>query len=482
MVPGTRSDHSAYSLNLDNPTAMTEPIASSIKGAPAQSISDSAELSIPDKAPDWFDWILRAAIVLALTAIVIVTFRGRVFEPLLRSATLHDWAHVVVRPSIIWILMGTVLLVFRTMLWFSYRPFASATKANAPRLTVVIPAYNEGAMVEHTIDSVAAADYPRDRLEIFVVDDGSRDDTWEHIQRAAQRHPNVVTTLQFPENRGKRAALAAGFRRARGEVVVTIDSDCAIEKTTLLAITGPFREPSVGAVAGKVSVYNRRKGLIPRMLHTRFTLSFDMLRAIQSTYRTVYCCPGALSAYRLSVVRQVLDRWESQSFLGAPSTYGEDRSMTNFVLDAGYDTVYQQSAVVHTLVPETYKKLCKMYLRWDRSYIREELRFALIVWKRPLKSMLMSFVDSTITNLRYPVGYAILALFILTTISEPSAFLRMMLAICVMASFYMLYYLRSERSWDIVYGVLYAYFSFFALFWIFPYALLTVRSRGWLTR
>ena len=154
MVPGTRSDHSAYSLNLDNPTAMTEPIASSIKGAPAQSISDSAELSIPDKAPDWFDWILRAAIVLALTAIVIVTFRGRVFEPLLRSATLHDWAHVVVRPSIIWILMGTVLLVFRTMLWFSYRPFASATKANAPRLTVVIPAYNEGAMVEHTIDSV----------------------------------------------------------------------------------------------------------------------------------------------------------------------------------------------------------------------------------------------------------------------------------------------------------------------------------------
>jgi hyaluronan synthase len=431
---------------------------------------------------DWFDWLLRAAIVLALGAIVFVTFRGRVFEPLLRSATLHDWAAMVVRPSVIWILMGTVLLVFRTALWFYYRPFASASRETTPRLTVVIPAYNEGPMVAQTIDSVAAADYPHERLEIFVVDDGSRDDTWEHIQRAAQRHPHIVTTLRFPKNQGKRAALAAGFRRARGDIVVTIDSDCAIERTALLAIAGPFRDDKVGAVAGKVSVFNRRKGLIPRMLHVRFTLSFDMLRAIQSTYRTVYCCPGALSAYRLSVVRQVLERWETQTFLGARSTFGEDRSMTNFILNAGYDTVYQRSAVVHTLVPETYRKLCKMYLRWDRSYIREELRFALILWKRPFKSMLMSLVDTTITNLRFPVGYTILALLVAVTIAHPNTFLRMLVVIGVMSSFYMLYYLRSERSWDIVYGVLYAYFSFFALFWIFPYALLTCRSRGWLTR
>lgn len=446
--------------------------------------SPSAIDAAPDSdvRSDWFDWLLRAAIVLALGAIVFITFRGRVFEPLLRSAALHDWASLVVRPSIIWIFMGTLLLVFRTVLWFYYRPFPSATREAAPNLTVVIPAYNEGAMVAHTIDSVAAADYPRERLEIFVVDDGSRDDTWEHIQRAARRHPDIVTTLRFPENRGKRAALAAGFRRARGEIVVTIDSDCAIESTALLAIAGPFRDEKIGAVAGKVAVYNRRQAVIPRMLHVRFTLSFDMLRAVQSTYRTVYCCPGALSAYRLSVVERVLERWESQTFLGAPTTYGEDRAMTNFILDAGYDTVYQRSAVVHTVVPETYRKLCKMYLRWDRSYIREELRFALIVWKRPLKSMLVSGIDATITNLRFPIGYLVLALLVAATISHPRTFVRMLVAICVMASFYMLYYLRSERSWDIVYGVLYAYFSFFTLFWIFPYALLTCRARGWLTR
>jgi hyaluronan synthase len=443
---------------------------------------DASTATHIERTSDSFDWLLRGAIVLSLALIVVVTFHGRVFEPLMRSAALHDWASVVVRPSVIWILMGTLLLVFRTALWFSYRPFASASRDSAPRLTVIIPAYNEGAMVAHTIDSVAGADYPHEQLEIFVVDDGSRDDTWEHIQRAAQRHPDIVTTLRFPKNQGKRAALAAGFRRARGDIVVTIDSDCAIEHTALLAIAGPFRDDKVGAVAGKVSVFNRRKGLIPRMLHVRFTLSFDMLRAIQSTYRTVYCCPGALSAYRLSVVRQVLERWETQTFLGARSTFGEDRSMTNFILNAGHDTVYQRSAVVHTLVPETYRKLCKMYLRWDRSYIREELRFALILWKRPFKSMLMSLVDTTITNLRFPVGYTILAMLVAVTIAHPNTFLRMLVVIGVMSSFYMLYFLRSERSWDIVYGILYAYFSFFALFWIFPYALLTMRSRAWMTR
>ena len=170
-----------------------------------------------------------------------------------------------------------------------------------PLLTVIIPAYNEGEMVARSIESVVHARYPRERLEIFVIDDGSADDTWRHIQRVAERYPDVVTPLRFARNRGKRAALEAGFRRGRGEIMVTIDSDSVIEPDTLLAMAGPFRNPRVGAVAGKVSVFNRGDGLIPRMLKVRFALSFDFLRAVQSTYGTVYCCPGALAAYRSRV-------------------------------------------------------------------------------------------------------------------------------------------------------------------------------------
>jgi hyaluronan synthase len=337
-------------------------------------------------------------------------------------------------------------------------------------------------MVEKTIDSVAAAHYPQGRLEIFVIDDGSRDDTWKYISRAAKRHPGLVTTLRFPENRGKRAALATGFRRARGEVLLTIDSDSVIEQDTLLAVAGPFSDAKVGAVAGRVSVYNRREGLIPRMLHVRFILSFDFLRAAESTYRTVYCCPGALAGYRASVVREVLPEWETQTFLGAACTFGEDRALTNYILQAGYDSVYQRSAVVYTIVPTTYRKLTKMLLRWDRSYVREELRLARILWKRPLGALITTMVERTITNLRYPVSYATLAMLLVLIVQDPQILLRVAMSIGIMSMLYTLYYLRSERSLDFVYGIAYAYFAFVSLFWIFPYAVLTARSRSWMTR
>jgi len=432
--------------------------------------------------PLLWEWSLRIAIVAGLALVTVATVGGQVFQPLWHAAQADQWSHFIVRPSIFWALMGLVLLAFRTLLWFRYHGFMPADVASAPSLTVIIPAYNEGAMVQNAIDSVASADYDQDRLEIFVVDDGSRDDTWSHIQAAAKRHPGLVTTLRFERNRGKRAALEAGFRRARGEVVVTIDSDSVIDRGTLLAIAGPFRDPRVGAVAGRVSVFNCTQGVIPRMLQVRYTLSFDFLRAAQSGYGTVYCCPGALAAYRVSVVLEVLDAWMGQRFWGRACTYGEDRSMTNYILARGFDTVYQRSAVVHTVVPITYARLCKMYLRWDRSYVREELRFFRIVWRRPPLKRWIALFDITVTNLRFPVGYASLVLLVWLSIHQPATIVRLLFAIGLMAFFNMLYYLRSERSWDFVFGIFYAYYSLFALCWVFPYAVLTLRSPAWMTR
>ena len=429
-----------------------------------------------------WDGVIVTAIFVGIAGLAMVALHTALFEPWIVLARKGDWSGLLLRPTILWVLMGTFLLAFRTLLWLRYRPAPSASLADAPELTVVIPAYNEGRMVGKSIDSVAWAEYPRDRLEVLVIDDGSRDDTWSHIQQAAHRHRGLVTALRFSENRGKRAALAEGFRRARGSVVITIDSDSVIESKALLAMAGPFGDPRIGAVAGRVAVYNRYQGLLPRMLHVRFTLSFDFLRRAQSTYGTVYCCPGALAAYRTTVVREVLERWEHQRFFGVPCTFGEDRALTNFILAQGYDTIYQKTAVVHTIVPHTYGKLCKMYLRWDRSYIREELRFARIVWKRPLCARLIAIFDTTVTNLRFPIAYTSLALLIMLSWQSPLTLVRMIIGIAIVSTFYMLYFLKTERSWDFVFGILYAYFSVFALTWIFPYALLSVRARSWLTR
>lgn len=449
-----------------------------------QSLTEALpQVTISPSAPqDFWNTLIILAIFACIGILTYSTFASGMFDHLVELARNRRWGELILRPTVLWVSMGLVLLVFRTVLWLRYRPFPCADPAHAPTLTVIIPAFNEGRMVEKSIDSVAAAHYPRERLQIIVIDDGSKDDTWRYIQRAAGRHSGLVTAIQFERNRGKRAALAEGFRRARGEIVITIDSDSVIERGALLAAAGPFRNSRVGAVAGKVSVFNRRRGILPRMLNVRFVLSFDFLRSVQSAYGTVYCCPGALAAYRASAVQRVLGQWENQRFLGTACTYGEDRALTNYILALGYDTVYQGSAVVHTVVPETYSKLCKMYLRWDRSYVREEIRFLRIVWKRPWVPCSIAVVEKLFTNLRFPVAYASLALWLTIAVEDPMAVLRMLFAIGIVSTFYMLYYLRSERSWDFVFGILYAYFSLFALSWILPYAALTVRSRSWMTR
>ncbi len=426
--------------------------------------------------------LIGSAILAGLALVVYLTFSGELFRPAREALAAGDWQASLLRPSLLWVAMAVLMLTLRTLLWFCYRPYPAATYDNAPLLTVVIPAYNEGAMVEQSIESVAGARYPRDRLEILVIDDGSTDDTWHYIERAARRHPGLVSAHRLERNQGKRAALAAGFGRARGSVLVTIDSDSVIEADTLLAMAGPFRDPRVGAVAGKVAAFNRDRGWLPRMLHVRYILSFDFQRSVQSTYGTVYCCPGALAAYRATVVHEVLDAWLNQHFLGARCTFGEDRALTNAILAKAYDSVYQGTAVVHTVVPETYTKLAKMYLRWERSYVREEIRFAGIVWRRPLVPMLLAIMEKTVTNLRYPVAWLAFGLLMTRVVANPVSLLRVLVAIGIGSSFYMLYYLYSERSMRFVHGIVYAYFAFFTLWWIFPYAILTVRARSWLTR
>jgi hyaluronan synthase len=386
-------------------------------------------------------------------------------------------------PAVGWASALTLLLGFRTVMWIRYRPAPPADMESAPSVTVIIPAYNEGAMVLKSIESVLASNYPDGKLEVFVVDDGSRDDTWSYIASAAERFPDLVTAVRFPQNRGKRAALTCGFERARGEFVVTLDSDSVIGTNTLLALMGPFRNPNVGAVAGRVSVYNRHEGLIPRMIHIRFLITFDVLRAVESSYNTVYCCPGALTGYRLSAVRAVLPQWTEQTFLGSRCTFGEDRALTNYLLNAGFDTAYQGSAEVQTVVPVTYGKLCKMFLRWDRSYVREELRLMKIVWKRPPLARWITFFDRLITNLQFPVGYGALVLLGMTIVASPLIGLRFLVAAGLVSLLATVYVLRSEASLrGLFYGVLFTYYSTFTMSWIMPYAFFTVRARSWLTR
>ncbi|MGD8771257.1 MAG: glycosyltransferase family 2 protein, partial [Desulfobacterales bacterium] len=119
------------------------------------------------------------------------------------------------------------LLTLAWRIWFAcrYRSYAPLSDSTLPVITVVIPAYNEGRQILHTVRSVMNSRYPMGKMQVICVDDGSQDDTWQWMETARKEFPWRVRLIRQPLNRGKRHALIAGFAQAKGQVYVTIDSD-----------------------------------------------------------------------------------------------------------------------------------------------------------------------------------------------------------------------------------------------------------------
>lgn len=389
----------------------------------------------------------------------------------------------------------------RLALWAVYRPVTtppleSREPTGWPTVVVVIPAYNEGAMVRVAIDSVLASDYPSGQLSVIVVDDGSTDSTAEFIAAAVNEHGHSgrLTAVTLERNGGKRHALYRGFKTAAGSdtgdpvgIVATVDSDTLVRPDAIRALVAPIlADGRVGGVAGKILVHNRFDNVLTRMLGVRYILGFDFIRAYQSVLRTVWCCPGALQAYRLEVISPHLEDWRDQKFLGAQCTNGDDHAMSNLVLSLGFDTVYQSSAAVETKAPRTYWGLCNMYVRWGRSATREGLRALRFTPRRcarlgPWRGPLV-LVDALLQPLTILARIGGLGAVLWLLVTDPLAIVGVLGGVVASAVLYGLIYLRSERSIEVVFGMLYALFAVICLPWVQPFATLTVRRNGWLTR
>ena len=381
--------------------------------------------------------------------------------------------------------MHYVAMIWRICLWLSYRPMAAIAEDGLPTVSVVIPAYNEGALVRKSIDSVTHLDYPRHKLQVIAVDDGSSDDTWRHILAAASHAPVKVLTLRQPANKGKRHALYAGFQRATGEVWVTVDSDSILEPDALRNGVAPLvRDKRIGLVAGNVKVLNRNDSLFTRLLKVSFTLSFAFSRAYQAQIRGLLTTPGALSIYRASAVKPVLEKWINQTFLGVPCLTGEDRSMTNFICAQGYHSFFQSTAVVWAKMPSTYSGMVKMFLRWARSNIRETLVLLSFLFKPFRTDYLWGFrLNSVLLASTLIIPYFLIVHSYYLLLTNPFWLFRYAVMIALMSIPMSTIYLRNEKDSDFAWVVAYEFFWILACQWIMPYAFITCRRQGaWITR
>ena len=112
-----------------------------------------------------------------------------------------------------------------------------------------------------------------------------------------------------------------------------------------------------------------------------YFMSFRILKAAESTFDTVFCASGCCSAYRKSAVMPILYNWLSESFMGRPVTWGDDRALTSRVLKFGYSTIYSNRVKAETIVPENLRQLLKQQIRWKKSWFVNAIYNAKFIWK-----------------------------------------------------------------------------------------------------
>ncbi len=431
--------------------------------------------------------LLAATFLLMSMAVYLVYLLQPQFESLRLERMSTPWGIAFIGIGITLLTLKVCFLLYVLVLFLKYKPVKAVSDQMLPTLTVIVPAYNEGELVWKTLMSLSKSDYPQEKIQLLAIDDGSKDNTWAWMQKAKAELGDRVTILKQPKNQGKRHALYRGFNLGTGEIFVTVDSDSLVKEDTLRQMVSPFvGNKECGAVAGNVRVLNNQHAFIPKMLNVSFTFSFEFIRSAQSTLGSVLCTPGALSAYRKDAVMACLNDWINQTFMGQASDIGEDRAMTNMILKQGYKVKFQRNAYVYTNTPEKYKNLYQMFIRWERSNVRENImmsKFAFKDFRKGPKTGTRLFLLNQ--WVKVIMAYPVIFLMLFLIVTHPILFLSSTLvSILIFSSIQAFFFAKRNRNnrWESLWSYPYSIFYAFSLFWITPYAIATASKRGWLTR
>jgi poly-beta-1,6 N-acetyl-D-glucosamine synthase len=291
-----------------------------------------------------------------------------------------------VQVSMVILLAFLALLVLRYfgLLWFSYLAHLDRHRVEypenfLPRVTILVPAYNEGAVIQCSIRSLLLLDYPH--YEIIVIDDGSKDDTYRKAAVFEGSHGKAEVRVIRKKNGGKSRALNVGIAAASGEFVLCMDGDSALHPQTLRRAVRHLADPRVAAVAGSVKVVNRTN-ILSTLQALEYVEGLNMVRAAQGFFRLVNIIPGPIGMFRVSALRAVggYDH----------DTFAEDCDLTLKLLAEGWQIHYEPDSIAYTEAPEKLLDLLKQRYRWTRG-ILQAIRKHRDTMLRPTRSPAMAF-------------------------------------------------------------------------------------------
>ena len=241
---------------------------------------------------------------------------------------------------------------------FSWQPVVSFT----------VPCFNEGEHIYETVKTIFYQDWPKDKLEVIVVDDQSSDDTYEWALKTKEF--GNVTVLRNEINSGKRKSLIQATKLAKGEICVSVDSDVILAPTALKELVSCFaKNPKIGAVGGKVGISNANINWITQTQEVKYFFGYELFKSTENLFRTIMCLSGCLTAYRKEALIEIEDKLENRIWMGVEIKYGEDRFLTHQLVLNGWQTIVNLEARCWTKSPTTLHTLFSQQLRWRRSNI-----------------------------------------------------------------------------------------------------------------
>ncbi len=230
-----------------------------------------------------------------------------------------------------------------------------------PQVAVIVPCWNEESTVGGTVDSLLALNYPKEKLSIILIDDGSTDGTYTAMSQFAD---NPQVQILQKENGGKHTAMNLGISYAKGaEIIGCLDADSFVDPMALREIITCFDESDVMAATASMSVFEP-KSILQRVQYIEYLLGIAM-RHVFAVANCIYVTPGPFSFYRPEVFEKI--------GLFTTGHLTEDMEMALRMQRAGFRIENAVRARVYTKAPATLRKLIKQRVRWITGFLRNVL-------------------------------------------------------------------------------------------------------------
>jgi cellulose synthase/poly-beta-1,6-N-acetylglucosamine synthase-like glycosyltransferase len=256
-----------------------------------------------------------------------------------------------------------------------------------PTVAIAVPVYNEEKTILKTVKSLLSLDYPKDKIKIYIVDDGSKDNTWKIVQEFID-NPNIV--LIKKENGGKHTAVNLAIDKTDAEFFGCLDSDSMVHPQALKRILKYFeKDPATMAVAPSIIVYNPKN-----ILQYAQGIEYDMsiyTKKMLGFMGGIHVAPGPFSIFR----KRVFD--ELGNYRKAHNT--EDQEIALRMQEHGYKIDHCPDAYVYTNTPDSVAKLYKQRLRWIYGFIKNLVDYRRLLFKKKYGTVALFTLPSGLVSI-----------------------------------------------------------------------------------